>query len=85
DEIESSAIKVTHVTGDNQEKIIQKKKLLIDNECGTMDYGLEETLLSETTKETTTIHKETETASSQEKTATATEMSTEIPNKRKIH
>ncbi|CAG8844128.1 35234_t:CDS:1, partial [Gigaspora margarita] len=54
----SSAVKVTHVTRDNQEKIIQKKKLLIDNECGTMDYGLEKTLLSETTKETTTIHKE---------------------------
>ncbi|CAG8786167.1 43482_t:CDS:1, partial [Gigaspora margarita] len=84
DEIESSAIKVTHVTGDNQGKIIQKKKLLVNNECGTIDYGLEETLLSETTKETT-IHKETETASSQEKTATATEMSTEIPNKKKIH
>ncbi|CAG8789242.1 6741_t:CDS:1, partial [Gigaspora margarita] len=50
-----------------------------------MDYSLEETLLLETTKETTTIHKETETASSQEKTATATEMSTEIPNKRKIY
>ncbi|CAG8636826.1 43098_t:CDS:2, partial [Gigaspora margarita] len=31
DEIESSAVKVTHITGDNQEKIIQKKKLLIDN------------------------------------------------------
>ncbi|CAG8708458.1 17309_t:CDS:1, partial [Gigaspora margarita] len=63
DKIESSAVKVTHATGDNQEKIIQKKKLLVDNECGTMDYGLEETLLSETTKETTTIYKETETAS----------------------
>ncbi|CAG8659859.1 45904_t:CDS:2, partial [Gigaspora margarita] len=63
DKIESSAVKVTHVTGDNQEKIIRKKKLLVDNECGTMDYGLEETLLLETTKETTTIHKETETAS----------------------
>ncbi|CAG8465879.1 12980_t:CDS:2 [Gigaspora margarita] len=59
DKIESSAVKVTHVTGDNQEKNIQKKKLLVDNEYGTMDYGLEETLLSETTKETTTIHKET--------------------------
>ncbi|CAG8783427.1 14619_t:CDS:1, partial [Gigaspora margarita] len=85
DEIESSAVKITHITRDNQEKNIQKKKLLVDNECGTMDYELEETLLSETTKEPTTIHKETKTASSQEKIATATETNTEIPNKRKIH
>src|SRR5260363_82908 len=70
DKIESSAIKVTHVTRDNQEKNIQKKKLLVNNEYGTMDYGLEETLLSDTTKEPTTIHKETETASSQKKITT---------------
>ncbi|CAG8736145.1 45400_t:CDS:1, partial [Gigaspora margarita] len=60
DEIESRAGKPTYVTGDNQEKIEQKNKLLVDNECETMDYGLEETLLSETTKEQTTIHRETE-------------------------
>ncbi|CAG8615118.1 10665_t:CDS:1, partial [Gigaspora margarita] len=42
------------------EKIKQKKKLLVNNECETMDYELEETLLSETTKEQTTTHRETE-------------------------
>ncbi|CAG8718389.1 39890_t:CDS:1, partial [Gigaspora margarita] len=66
-------------------KITQKKKLLVDNECGTIDYGLEKTLLSEITKEPISIHKETETLSSQKKTATAVEKNTETPNKRKIY
>ncbi|CAG8603864.1 35605_t:CDS:1, partial [Gigaspora margarita] len=81
DKIESRAGKSTYVTGDNQEKIGQKKKLLVDNECGTI---LEETLLSETTKEQTIIHRETEISPSQEKTATAVEKNIETPNKRKI-
>ncbi|CAG8749612.1 10927_t:CDS:1, partial [Gigaspora margarita] len=49
-----------------------------------MDYGLEETLMSETTKEQTTIHRETEISPSQKKTATAVEKNIETPNKRKI-
>ncbi|CAG8835487.1 20063_t:CDS:2 [Gigaspora margarita] len=64
DKIESRAVKLTYVTRDNQEKIEQKKRLLVNNECGTMDYGLEETLLSETTKEQTTTHRETKTTPS---------------------
>ncbi|CAG8844656.1 16446_t:CDS:1, partial [Gigaspora margarita] len=63
DEIESSAVNLTYVTGENQEKIAQKKKLLVDNKCGTMNYELEKTLLSETAKELTTNHKDIVTTS----------------------
>ncbi|CAG8830530.1 36643_t:CDS:2 [Gigaspora margarita] len=68
DKIELSTVKVIHITREKQKKLAQKKKLLVGNECGTIDYGLEELLLSETTKELTTIYRKTETTSSQKKT-----------------
>ncbi|CAG8814185.1 9957_t:CDS:1, partial [Gigaspora margarita] len=49
DEIKSSAVKVTYTKEDNQEKFSQKKKQVI-NECGIIDYSLEEIQVLEFTK-----------------------------------
>ncbi|CAG8668676.1 26627_t:CDS:2, partial [Gigaspora margarita] len=54
DEIESRTIKATHITDNNQKKLIQKKKLLVDNECEIMDYRVEEIQLLEDTKDSNT-------------------------------
>ncbi|CAG8851679.1 30424_t:CDS:1, partial [Gigaspora margarita] len=39
-----------YIKEDNQKKTSQKKKLLVNNECGIMDYSLEENQLLKVTK-----------------------------------